>query len=126
MAYTSTTSTLAMLEFRAHIDPLDFDVASPPPLVLVTAEIDDNDLILLADIGAVLPLDWRNTPAPADLRAIGDAWIGSGRSAGLIVPSALLIDTVPERNVLLNPLHARFATVTSRIDDFSYDPRLIV
>lgn len=80
----------------------------------------------LTDVSAVLPRDWRNVPAPADLRTIGDAWITSGRSVGLVVPSALLIDDVPERNVLITPLHARFAAVTWRIDDFAYDPRLIV
>ncbi len=47
MAYTSTTLTLAMLEFLAHIDPWDFDVASPPALVLVTSQIDANDNLTL-------------------------------------------------------------------------------
>ncbi len=125
MAYTSTTSTLAMLEFLAHVDPSGFDVASPPALVVVSAEIDADDVIPLAAVESPLPPDWRNVPAPADLRAIGDAWIANGRSVGLILPSAILPDVVPERNVLVNPLHPRFAAVTWRIDDFSYDPRLL-
>jgi RES domain-containing protein len=126
MAYTSSTTTLAMLEFLAHIDPSDFDVASPPDLVVVTAEIEDNDAIPLAAVGAALPRDWRSVPAPAALAEIGDAWIASGRSVGLVVPSAILPVMVPERNVLINPLHPQFTAVTWRIDHFSYDPRLIV
>jgi RES domain-containing protein len=126
MAYTSTTATLAMLEFLAHIDTSDFDVASPPALVVVSAEIDANDIIPLTAIGAVLPADWRNVPAPAVLRAIGDAWIASAASVGLAVPSAILPGMLPERNVLINPLHPRFGAVTWRIDDFAYNARLII
>ncbi|MEA2664545.1 MAG: hypothetical protein QOI11_1489 [Candidatus Eremiobacteraeota bacterium] len=125
MAYTSTTSTLVILEFLAHIDMSDFDVASPPALIVVTADIDESDIISLAATGAALPPDWRNVPAPAELRAIGDAWIASDRSVGLVVPSAILPDTLPERNVLINPLHPRFAAVTWRIDDFAYNARLL-
>ncbi len=125
MAYTSTTSTLAMLEFLAHVDTSDFDVASPPALVVVTADVDESDIIPLTATAAALPADWRHVPAPAELRAVGDAWIASGRSLGLVVPSAILPDMLPERNVLINPLHPRFAAVTWRIDDFAYDVRLL-
>jgi RES domain-containing protein len=126
MAYTSTTATLAMLEFRAHVDTLSFDPASPPPLVIVTAEIDAADVMPLAAIGAVLPPDWRDIPAPVELAAIGDAWIAGATSVGLVVPSVILPDVLAERNVLINPLHPRFDGVTWKIDDFAYDPRLLI
>ncbi len=125
MAYTSTTSTLAMLEFLAHVDTSDFDVASPPALVVVTADVDESDVTPLTATAVTLPADWRHVPAPAELRAVGDAWIASGESLGLVVPSAILPDILPERNVLINPLHPRFAAVTWRIDDFAYDVRLL-
>jgi RES domain-containing protein len=126
MAYTSSTTTLAMLEFLAHIDPSDFDVASPPELVVVTAEVADHAVISLAGAGATLPPDWRHIPAPAALPAIGDAWIAGGGSVGLAVPSAILPVVAPEQNVLINPLHPQFAAITWKIDHFSYDRRLLV
>jgi RES domain-containing protein len=126
MAYTSMTATLAILEFRAHVDTMSFDPASPPPLVVVTAEIDAADVMPLEATGAVLPPDWRDVPAPVELAVIGDAWIDGAMSVGLVVPSVVLPDVLPERNVLINPLHPRFGGVTWRIDDFAYDPRLLI
>jgi hypothetical protein len=51
--YTSTTPTLAAFEFRALVDTMSFDPTSPPPLVVVTAEIDAADVIPLAAIRAL-------------------------------------------------------------------------
>ena len=122
MAYTSTTATLAMLEFRAHVDATSFDPINPPKLVVVSAEINDASVLPLA---TPLPTDWRTYPAPAELTTLGDAWIADRSSLGLIVPSALLPTIVPERNVLINPQHPDFADVTWRADAFSFDPRLL-
>jgi RES domain-containing protein len=125
-AYTSMTATLAMLEFRAHVDTKSFDPASPPPLVVVTAEIDAADVMPLAATGAVLPPDWCDVPAPVELAAIGDAWVAGAASVGLVVPTVILPDVLRERNVLINPLHPRFGSVTWRTDEFAYDPRLLI
>jgi RES domain-containing protein len=125
MAYTSTTATLAILEFLAHVAPASFDPASPPALVVVTAEIDPADIMPFAALGVALPRDWNETPGPAELRTIGDAWVTTGKSIGLAVPSAILPEFLPERNVLITPLHARFGSVTWRLDDFAYDVRLL-
>jgi RES domain-containing protein len=126
MAYTSTTATLAMLEFLAHVDTRSFDPVSPPALVVVTAEIDPADVMPFAALRVALPEDWRNVPAPAEIGAIGDAWIASASSLALAVPSAILPDVLPERNVLINPLHPRFSTITWRDDEFAYDLRLLI
>jgi RES domain-containing protein len=45
-------------------------------------------------------LDWQ--AAPAHTRAIGDAWLREGKSAVLVVPSALAPHT---ESYLLNPAH---------------------
>ena len=47
-------------------------------------------------------------PAPQATRDAGDRWLRAGSSLGLLVPSAVLRD---ERNLLLNPAHARIAEV---------------
>lgn len=114
-----------MLEFLAHVETSSFDPAYPPALVVVTAEIDPADITPFAALGAALPPDWNEVPAPAELRTIGDAWVTSAKSVGLAVPSAILPAVLPERNVLINPLHLRFGAVTWRLDDFAYDVRLL-
>jgi len=76
--------SLAMLEYFVHLDRQH----PPPDLVLATAEIlDDLSRSRIANEG--LPEDWRGSPAPADLAAIGDDFIAEGSAAILIVPSAL-------------------------------------
>ena len=56
-------------------------------------------------------------------RAFGDAWLVSGRSAVMLVPS--LVTQGIERNVLINPAHADFAAITaSRPAEVRWDGRL--
>lgn len=104
--------------------------------VLVHLEIDVRDLparyrLLKLDAPDGLPVEH---VAPKDLprdwvrrieitRAIGDAWLESGRSPLLSVPSALVPATF---NVLLNPQHPdarRMAMV--EVSEHLIDPRLM-
>jgi RES domain-containing protein len=70
-----------------------------------------------------LPKNWKASPAPAKLQAIGDDWVASGRSAVLRVPSIL----VPgEFNFLLNPRHRDFPNLRiGNLTRFHFDPRLM-
>ena len=68
-----------------------------------------------------LPDDWR--AMPSETAEIGDAWLGSGGSLALAVPSAI----VPrEKMYLLNPSHAGFKQLAkkAKILPFEFDPRL--
>lgn len=116
MVYASASASLALLEVLVHVE----DESLLPAYTLVSAEVDD-DLIERLD-EAVLPPDWRSSPAPPELRQIGDDWAAGLRSAALAVPSVV----VPwETNLLLNPSHPRFAEL--RIDAprrFDLDRRL--
>ncbi len=125
MAYTSTTLTLAMAEFLAHVNIDDFDPDTPPTLVYVRATILDADALTIDQIGARLPEGWDDIPAPAVDSELGDAWVRSGSSLALLVPSVHVPIEVPENNVLVNPLHAAFASVPWTVTDFSYDRRLL-
>ena len=114
--YVAGTAALAALEVVAHLD-------STAPLAawsLICVEIPDR-LIEAVDT-ASLPRDWRRYPAPAGLRALGDAWLDAGHSAALRVPSAL----VPvEDNYVLNPRHPDCRLVRiGRPQPFPIDPRL--
>jgi RES domain-containing protein len=70
-----------------------------------------------------LPARWKQHPAPAEARRVGDLWVAEGRSAVLRVPSAIV---EAEYNYLLNPRHKDFKQVRIRKPQrFRLDPRLL-
>ena len=116
--FASATLSLAALERFVHADP-DLE---PVDLVALSIEIEVRVAIEAVDI-AELPRDWRAYPAPASLGAIGERWLGAGRTVALSVPSVVIPH---ERNYILNPAHAEFAklTTTRTAEPFSFDPRM--
>jgi RES domain-containing protein len=124
MAYTSSTITLAMLEFRIHINFEDFDIDAPPELVYVAADVPESDILTLQAIGQSLPKNWDAVPAPASNALIGDGWVISKQSLALRVPSVHVPPSTPEENVLLNPAHQSFSKMSFSIAPFAYDRRL--
>lgn len=118
IVYTASSAALAALEVLVHVDPL----TAPTDLRLLAVELPDDLSTEILDLAA-LPAGWNAVPAPAALQMLGTAWLTSGRSAALIVPSAII--TV-ERNVLLNPRHPDMRRVHIIGDDpFSFDTRLL-
>ena len=116
VAYTSQHQSLAMLEYFVHLDRDN----PPTDLVLAAARV-PCDLSRQHVDPAVLPADWRESPAPSELASIGDEFISSGRIAVLIVPSAL---APSESNWLLNPQHSDFARIEfDPLQPFEYDRR---
>lgn len=70
---------------------------------------------------APLPGGWDAIPAGLASRTAGDAWIRSGASALLLVPSVIVPD---EYNVLLNPAHADTGALhATTVRRWLYDPR---
>jgi RES domain-containing protein len=68
-----------------------------------------------------LPADWRAEPVPGSTQRIGDAWVSSGKTAVLAVPSALYPE---ETNFVLNPAHPDFMKIEiSEAEAFTFDPR---
>ena len=108
VVYCAADASLSVLEVRVHLD-------LPPDLL-------PDDYVLMRIEAATPPAVERIDALPSDTRAFGDAWLASGRSAVLDVPSAI----VPEsRNILINPAHpdARaFAIIGTR--PFGFDSRL--
>ncbi len=101
--YTSATLSLATLEVLVHANEEDW----PDDLCAVPAEIPPN--IKIQELTQEeLPRGWRRFPAPLNLRKFGDAWLETGKTAVLALPSAV----VPiENNYLLNPSHADMKSV---------------
>lgn len=125
MAYTSTTLSLAMAEFLAHVNVDDFDPDTAPALFYMTAIIPDKSVRTLEQIGVNLPESWSAVPAPANDAMIGDDWIRTGVSLALMVPSVHVPIATPERNVLIDPTHRDFGRVTWTLDEFTFDRRLV-
>ena len=116
LAYASGHLSLAMIEYFGHLDSND----PPPDLVLATADI-PNDVSRIHVAAARLPAAWRQTPAPAELAAVGDRFARTRRAAILMVPSALAPD---EFNWLLNPDHPDSRRIRIHpAEPISYDPR---
>jgi RES domain-containing protein len=125
MAYTSTTLSLAMAEFLAHVNVDDLDADTPPSLFYLTASIPDASIRTLEQIGVELPSGWNHVPAPDADAIVGDEWIRVGASLALLVPSVHIPIATPERNVLVNPAHRHFHRVAWSAEDFMYDKRLV-
>jgi RES domain-containing protein len=104
--YTSSTVALATLEMLVHLDS-----AAPLAAYVLFAVAIPEETISVVD-PVTLPGDWRASPASAALRALGDRWLGEGRSAVLQVPSAVVGAVGVEFNYLLSPAHADFHLIT--------------
>ena len=116
VVYISETLSLAALEVLVHVQ------SSGLLTSYVTCRVEfDSDWSSVID-RARLPSDWRTSPAPAELRAIGDDWVRERRSLLLKVPSAI----VPlEHHCLINPAHPDFARLTiGPPEPFMFDTRL--
>lgn len=117
VAYASSDPALAVLEVLVHLK----DTTLLPSYSLVSGSIPD---ALVEDLDPLrLPKEWRSSPPPATVQAIGDDWIRSSSSLALRVPSVL----VPSgSNLLINPAHPDFSQVTvGSIEPYRFDARLL-
>ncbi len=115
--YASASKSLAVLEVLVHLDV----GRTLPRLVAFTFEVDATLVDRVSD--SQLPRHWRTSRGLLATQQIGDAWLVSGRTLALAVPSAI----VPEElNYLLNPAHPVFARLEfGRSIPFLLDPRLM-
>ena len=114
--YCASNIALATLETLStlQLGPMPFN------RYVVRIAIPD-DVWARRSILSPLPSGWDAVPAGLASRNAGDAWIASGASALLMVPSVIVPD---EQNILLNPSHAdatRIVAATGR--KWIYDPR---
>jgi RES domain-containing protein len=119
MVYCASSLSLATLEYLVHLDPDEW----PDDLVSIRFEV-PADVAQAAKVvdASTLPMDWRATPGPAALKSIGSDWAKTGRSAVLVVPSAV---TPSETNLLLNPRHVDTQRlVVHPPEPVAFDPRL--
>jgi RES domain-containing protein len=117
MIYTAGSVSLVVLEILVNLENTDV----LPAYSLCAVNFNDG---LVASLDrSRFPPNWRDSPSPPELLAIGDAWIASGKSAVLEVPSAVVES---ESNYLINPAHPDFASlVIEPPQPFAFDPRLL-
>ena len=119
IVYTSTTPSLAALEYLVHLDP-----SLAPMLTLVEIDISETASVEHCDPQKLTP-HWRSFPHPVVLQQFGSTWIREGRTLFLRVPSAV-VNVDVEGNFLMNPAHTEASTIrVVSTRPFSFDPRLL-
>lgn len=114
VVYTSGSRALAALESLVHLNP-------PVMFKYVALPIEFDET--LVEQMVMLPAGWRDQPAPASTKAIGDLWVREVRSAVLELPSVIIAG---EPNFLLNPAHPDFRRILiGKPEPFAFDPRLL-
>jgi RES domain-containing protein len=115
VVYVSNTLALAVLELFVHLDRRS---RAALRLVAIPVGIPDELVSGRPD----LPRGWRAEPPPTSTKDLGTAWLRSGGSCALRVPSAI----VPvEDNLMLDPAHPDFSKIDiGSPEPFSLDPRL--
>lgn len=118
VVYTSSTLSLAALEYLVHVDIDDV----PDDLVALKIEVPDDAVeeeVRLED----LPDDWRLLEDDPACASKGDDWARGKRALLLRVPSAVIPH---ESNFLLNPAHPDAGRVrVLEVLPFAFDHRLL-
>ena len=119
MIYASSHLSLSVLEVFVHIPPSLRD--DLPELEAVLLSVPEDAAATTVRIDRFEKLMADSDPLAA-CRAVGDAWLKSGRELMLTTPSVI----VPEEwNVMLNPSHPRMGDVRiERSRRFHFDLRL--
>jgi RES domain-containing protein len=117
LSYASEHQSLAMLEYFVHLDKDE----PPADLVLAAADI-PQELEAESIDQKLLPENWRDAAAPAELARFGDQFAKRGERCLLWVPSVLAPN---ENNCLVNPAHADFRKLALHpAGRLSYDSRM--
>jgi RES domain-containing protein len=116
VVYASEHQSLATLEVRVHIDR----TAMRRPYKCFKFGFDDRLMEVFPR--SRLPKEWRQEPPPPSIQQIGDAWIKSGATVILAVPSVVIPN---EMNFLINPNHPDFLKIhIEKPTGFTFDLRL--
>ena len=115
VVYLAENPAGALLEVCVHTAANDI----PPSYLLLEIAVPANIAMEDVETNSLLP-DWAENVEAT--RAIGSAWLRSGRSALLRVPSAIVPAT---NNVLLNPVHPKSRLIAiTRALEYPFDVRL--
>ncbi len=99
VTYTAESIALGVLEKLVHVG----DAALLEEYAWLSADIPDERI----ETPASYPEGWDAAVATNVSMDFGTGWLDSQRSLALVVPSVI----VPERNVLINPMHQDFPAI---------------
>lgn len=118
VVYLATSISLAILEIMVHLQ----SSLLLQSYTLLSIEVPDE--MLPAVEVSQLDDDWKDPSPPDSTQSIGEAWLQSGRSVGLRVPSVIVPS---EFNVIVDPLHAAFPALLESVQNepMMFDPRLV-
>lgn len=115
--YAGLTPEIAALEKLVHTGDI-----LPTDLVLVEMSLPDNPKLYQRYMPADLPPGWDDLPSSTVATQIGDKFLLDSIHLGLIIASAVMPEA---NNIVLNPSHAAFSSVTMAITRlFEFDSRL--
>ena len=115
VVYTSGSLSLCLVEVLVHLPS-----GILPAYSAIPVEFEERLVTVLQP--RQLPAHWKDEPAPAETKALGDAWVAARESAILRVPSVVVPD---EFNYLMNPAHPDFKRVKLGAPAaFPFDARL--
>ncbi len=115
--YAGLTPEIAALEKLVHTGDI-----LPADLVLVEINLPDDPKLYQRYTQADLPSGWDDLPSSTVATQIGDKFLFDCAHLGLIIPSAVMPES---NNIVLNPGHAAFSSVTMAITrPFEFDSRL--
>lgn len=119
VTYASTSISLAAWETRAHFGR---GAALPWNRLLVRIDVPDEVWGAREVLRKPPHVGWDAIPEGMVSRNEGSAWLASGTTALLAVPSVIIVE---EDNILLNPAHADSSRIAAtRVRRFVYDPRV--
>ncbi|MCY7307126.1 MAG: RES family NAD+ phosphorylase [Rhodoferax sp.] len=119
LTYAATSISLAAWETRAHFGR---GGALPWNRFLVRLDIPDEVWAAREILPRPPPIGWDAIPEGMVSRDLGSAWLKSGRTALLAVPSVIIDE---EDNLLVNPAHRDCAkVVATKVRRFVYDHRV--
>ena len=115
--YAGMSPEIAAMEKLVHTSDI-----LPQDLVLSVFDLPDDERLYRRLAVADLPVCWDALPSSTAAISIGDKFLLASTQLGLVAPSAIM----PEAsNVVLNPHHPAFDSVTIRIvRPFEFDSRL--
>lgn len=118
--YTSASIALACLETAVHLNQRGLPLNRY--LVKITVPLETWNA-RETRAAAALPVGWDALPEGKVSLDVGDAWLLSGSSPLLVVPSVIVPE---EHNVLINPAHPLLKGIaSSKLRKWLYDPRLL-
>ena len=115
LVYAGASRALCQLEKRVHCNG-----ANPAHQALMRLDLPKAATLLnVKDLG--LPAHWRSSETIT--QSLGLAWLASGASLGLWVPSYIEPE---DKNLLINPAHPLYSAIRLTIErnPFTFDPRL--